>query len=290
MNRLLPALLLLLGLVACRGSGEPEESMTAGHLVIGAAEGAYKASWRLSSAFQSGNPAAFVDIVPGTTPALLDSLLMRRTDQALLDRSLGAADSQAFAAAGLRLFTYPLAFQPVFLLVPSQNPLLELDSLGLRSVLTGEVGNWRELGGPDLPISLFIPPLKGGAMHSLLSFFGGLPTMTAESHGTADSLLAAARRDPGALLVWPWPADDLPWRPLAFGPKQAAVFPDAATILESPGYPFRLDLTYATTRSKLNLAAGFLTFLMSNTGQREYMNMGYRPAAVPVRIVRLTKG
>jgi ABC-type sulfate transport system substrate-binding protein len=49
-------------------------------------------------------------------------------------------------------------------------------------------------------------------------------------------------------------------------------------------------LTYATTRNKVDGAAGFLTFLMSNTGQREYMNLGYRPAAVPVRIVRLTKG
>jgi phosphate transport system substrate-binding protein len=285
-----PTLLIALACLSCQRSEVPEPSMTAGHTVIGAAEAAHKISWKLSAAFQTGNPAAFVDIVRGTTPALLDSLLQRRTEQALLDRALNAADSQAFAAAKLNLFTYALAYHPVYLLVPGQNPVSELDSARLRAVLSGDIGNWRDVGGPDLPISVFIPPLAGGAMHSLLHYFGGLPSVAAESFGTADSLLAAARTDPGALLVWPWPLGGLPWKPLSFGPKAAASFPDAASIMEHPGYPFRLDLTYATTRNKVDVAAGFLTFLMSNTGQREYMNLGYRPAAVPVRIVRLTKG
>jgi len=284
------ALLAFAAVFASCSKAPPEESMTAGHARIGAAESAYKISWHMSATFQAGQPAAFVDIVSGTTPDLLDSLLQRKSEQALLDRQLTAADSAAFAKAGLKLFTYALAFHPVYLLVPPEQKVGTLDSLALRRVLAGEVANWSELGGSMDPVRVYIPSLGGGAMHSLLSYYGGLPAVTASSHGTADSLLAAARGDAGALVVWPWPIAGLPWKPLRFGPPSAPVYPDAATMMKGGGYPFRLELSYVSTRSKLDLAAGFLTFLMSNTGQREYMNRGYRPAAVPVRIVRLTKG
>jgi ABC-type phosphate transport system substrate-binding protein len=283
------ALLVAILLASC-GSPPPEESMTAGHVRIGAAESAYKISWHMSATFQAGYPAAFVDILPGQSGSLLDSLLQGKIEQALLDRRLDALDSAAFQKAGRKLFTYNLAAQPVYLLVPPQQSLTSLDSLALRRVLEGKVGSWAELGGSMDPVHLYIPSLAGGAMHSLLAYYKGLPQVSASAYGSRDSLITAARGDAGALVLWPWPVEGLPWKALAFGPVASPVYPDAATMMEGGGYPFRLDLTYATTRSKQDLAAGFLTFLMSNTGQREYMNQGYRPAAVPVRIVRLTKG
>lgn len=272
------------------GAPSPEESMTAGHARIGAAESAYKISWHMSATFQAGCPSAFVDILPGHSGPLLDSLLQGSMEQALLDRRLDARDSAAFQQAGRKLFTYDLAAQPVYLLVPPEQSMASVDSVSLRRILEGKVASWAELGGSLEPVHLYIPSLAGGAMHALLTYFNGLPQVSAQAHGSRDSLITAARGDAGALVVWPWPVEGLPWKALSFGPPSAPVFPDAVTMMPGGGYPFRLDLTYATTRSKQDLAAGFLTFLMSNTGQREYMNEGYRPAAVPVRIVRLTKG
>ena len=290
----LPAAMLLAGLLAataCHRPQEPEPSMTAGHAVIGAADGAFKIAWRLSATFQAGQPAAFVDITREPASALVDSLLNKRCEEIILDRAPTPAETLAFAQSGLRLFRYPLAYHPVYLLKAAANPALALDSAQLRRVLTGELANWSALGGPVVPLTVYVPGLDDGAVRSLLDYFGGLPTLAAQAAGTPDSLLALARADEGALLVWSRPLELAgALQPLSFGPAGAAIFPDAGTIMGRPRYPFRLDLTYLTTRSKTDVAAGFLTFMTSNTGQREFMNNGYRPAAVPVRIVRLSKG
>jgi phosphate transport system substrate-binding protein len=264
--------------------------MTAGHAVIGAADAAHKIAWKLSAAFQAGQPAAFVDIVAAPATALLDSLLQERREEIILDRAPSPAETLAFHQARLRLLQYPLAYHPVYLLKRRDNPVAALDSAELRAVLLGETRDWSELGGPLAPIHVYVPDLGGGAVRGLLAYFGGLPSLTATVAPTADSLLALARGDEGALLVWDRPLPGPALQALLFGPRGAALFPDAGTIMGQPRYPFRLELTYLTTRNKADVAAGFLTFMTSNTGQREFMNNGYRPAAVPVRIVRLTHG
>jgi ABC-type sulfate transport system substrate-binding protein len=57
--------------------------------------------------------------------------------------------------------------------------------------------------------------------------------------------------------------------------------------MESPRWPFMTTFTYVTTHMKSDVAAGYLTFLVSNDGQKIVMNQGYRPASVPVRIIQM---
>jgi ABC-type sulfate transport system substrate-binding protein len=82
----------------------------------------------------------------------------------------------------------------------------------------------------------------------------------------------------------------LPYRKLRFRNGAEEVTANVKQILEYPRYPFRLDITYVTTKQKSDVAAGFLTYAVSNLGQQRVMNLGYRPASVPVRVVRMKSG
>ena len=265
----------------------PEESMTAGHAVIGASDAVFKLAWKLSAAFQTGNPAAFVDIVRNQNLALVDSLLNERTEEVFLDRTLLPAETLAIRQAGLKLFTYPVAFYPVFLMVARDNPVESIDSLGLHRILTGESRNWRQIGGDDRALTLYTPLPGEGAFQSLVDYFGRLDSVTAEPCSTAEAMLILAAGDGGALLIWSLPIEGLPFKRLSFQRGGMLIPPNVETIMEEPRYPFRLNITYVTTHNKADVAAGYLTFSVGNTGQREVTRLGYRPAAVPVRIVRL---
>ncbi len=280
-----PLLLCILALIGCGKQGNVE-STTAGHAVIGVSDAAYKMAWQLSDAFRAQYPSAFVDIVREDSRVLLDSLLNGKTEQIFLDRPIARDESLVFKQTNIKLLTYPVAYYPVFLLVSRENPVLSLDSASFRGILTGSISNWKQLGGMNEPIRLYVPESREGAMVSVLKFYGGLDSIVAEVCSTATVMLSKAKDDDGVLLVYSQPIEELPYRPLRWVVAYEMVYPDVETILEGPIYPFRLLLTYMTTRSKLDLAAGYLTFLVGNLGQRTFLEAGYRPAAVPVKITR----
>ena len=272
--------------LGCR-SRAPQESMTAGHAVIGASEAVYKLAWKLSSAFQTGNPAAFIDVVRNRNLALVDSLLNERAEEIFLDRTLLPAETLAIRQAGLRLYTYPVAYHPVYLLVAKDNPVESIDSLGLRRILTGAVSNWQQVGGDDRTLTFYTPPPGEGAFQALVDYFGWLDSVAAVPCSTSEAMLQLAGEDEGALLLWQLPLEEVHFKRLSFRRADMLIPPNAETIIEEPRYPFRLNITYVTTHNKADVAAGYLTFCVGNTGQREVMRLGYRPAAVPVRIIRL---
>jgi len=282
------ALLLSTATLGCKPRA-PVESMTAGHAVIGASDAVFNLAWKLSGAFQAGNRAAFVDIVRNNNRALVDSLANQRAEEILLDRRLMPAETLAIKAEGLKIYTYPLAYWPVFLLAAKDNPVGEIDSAELRRALTGELKNWKEIGGDDRRLSVYSPFPGEGGFQTLADYFGGLDSAVVEPCSTSTMLLEKAKDDDGALLIWSLPVEGLPYKQLAFRREGIPIRADVGTLTDIPSYPFRLDITYVTTHNKGDVAAGYLTFIVGNVGQREVMRLGYRPAATPVRIVRMKK-
>jgi ABC-type phosphate transport system substrate-binding protein len=284
---LLSCLVLAAGCSTCKKP--PEESMTAGHAVIGTSDAVYNLAWKLSGTFQSLYPAAFVDIVRSDDRSLVDSLLNERVEEILLDRPLARAESLAFHDAKLKLFTYPVAYYPVYLLVSKDNPVTRIDSAALRAVLMGTMNNWKRLGGGDVPITAYVPLPGDGAFQSLIAYFGGLDSVEAEVCSTSAAMLEKVKNVPGALLVYALPIEGLPYKRLSLLRQDYEIPGNVETIFTEPVYPFKLAITYVTTRNKIDVASGYLTFAVSNAGQREVMRIGYRPAAVPVRIVHMNK-
>jgi phosphate transport system substrate-binding protein len=274
----------------CQQKGKqnvPEENMTAGHAVIGTSDAIFHMAWKLSSAFQASTPTAFVDIVRNDNRSLVDSLLNGKAEEIFLDRALAREESLALLKADFKIYTYPIAYYPVYLLNAKDNPVSNIDSLKLRNILGGVIKNWRDLGGEDLKLTPYLPLPGEGAWESLMQYFGRLDSVDARICSTATQMLELAKDDKGALLVYALPYEDLPYKRLTLEREGYQIPANVETIIEAPTYPFKLNITYVTVRNKLDVAAGYLTFAMGNVGQREAMRLGYRPAAVPVRIVKM---
>lgn len=74
----------------------------------------------------------------------------------------GGADSQTFGlvccplsekeVTKKQLRVFPLALEPILILVNEDNPVSDLTSAQVRKIFKGEIVNWKEVGGDDRPI------------------------------------------------------------------------------------------------------------------------------------------
>ncbi len=280
-------IMLAMCFVTACGPQEPKESMTSGHAEVGANDAVKELGWRLSRDFQTQNKGALIDIVGGSAREWIDSLANKRIEQALLDRTLSKDESLALSGAGLKIYSYPVATYPVYLLVTRENPVEKIDSASFRDILSGTVTDWHAIGGPKLSITTYLPLPGDGSWESLMKFYGRMPSVSGEVCSTYSAMIDKADLDPGALLVCALPYDTEKLKRLVFVRDGLEIPANVKQILEEPIYPFRIDVTYLTTRMKQDVAAGFLTYITGNVGQRRIMSWGYRPASVPVRVVKM---
>jgi ABC-type phosphate transport system substrate-binding protein len=145
--------------------------------------------------------------------------------------------------------------------------------------MTGTWDNWKEAGGPNLPCHPYISLPGEGGWEVCMNYFGFLDTVIAVTCSTHAELIEKAEADPGALAVVSIPIQKTALRKLWWR--------QGKTIVVKPRYPFSLTLTYVTNRQKQDVAAGFLTFIVSNAGQKVVADEGYRPATIPIRIVEM---
>ncbi|MFH1010241.1 MAG: hypothetical protein V1784_03285, partial [bacterium] len=147
--------------------------------------------------------------------------------------------------------------------------------------------NWKEVGGPDIACHPYMPLPGEGGWEVCMNYFGLLDTVSAVICSTQADLIKKAEADPGALALLSVPVAKTNLRKLWWRTGTIEIPPNIKTIVDEPRYPFKIIITYITNRQKQDVAAGFLTFIVSNAGQRVVADEGYRPATIPVRIVEM---
>ena len=289
MNRILKSLILIAlfsTVVWSCGPRAPREGYTVGTALIGTSDAVFEIAASLAQQYQSIHSTAFVSAYRHETRSLIDTLISERTEEIFIDRALTPAETLAFAQHELKLWTYRICYYPVYFMVDTVIGVAAIDSAGLRGILTGQITNWKELGGRNQLITPYIPLPGTGAWATIMDYYGELDSLVAVPCSTDSRMLEMAIDDPGSFLVYSHPPEELHlYKRLRWSVGELRVPANVKRILESPIYPFMMQFTYATTHNKGDVAAGFLTFMMANNGQRTVMERGYRPASVPVRVI-----
>ena len=280
------AMLSILWFAGC-GPAQKETSPTKGSAFLYASSAAEDLGVELAERFESFYPEARVDLASLRTRAAVESLLFGTTEQILLDRPLVKAESLAAAEHSIPIFSYAVASVPLYFGVHPENSLHAIDSVALRNFRTGTWDNGKEAGGPDLFCHPYISLPGEGGWEACMNYFGFLDTVIAVICSTHVDLIEKAEADPGALAVVSIPIQKTSLRKLWWRKGKIEIPPNIKTIVDKPRYPFSLTITYITDRQKQDVAAGFLTFIVSNAGQKVVADEGYRPATIPVRIVEM---
>ncbi len=102
------------------------------------------------------------DEPPGSSPGIR-MLLEGQVDFVQSSRSLRPEEYQLAKQKGIKLKQVPVAVDSIAVAV---NPKLDIPGLTLsqlQAIYTGKIiSNWQEIGGPDLPITLYSRPVSAG--------------------------------------------------------------------------------------------------------------------------------
>lgn len=269
--------------VICDGPGCPD--LTAPRIpvrIVGEADpglalipplvAAFAAARGLDHAVQDGT-ARLTD--PATGQILADiSFTPLPQDQARAELMAGRAELILSPGTEPDMGFRPLALDALVPIAAADNPVAQISSSDLARALSGEVANWAEIGGPDMPLVLHgLAPDSG--LQRALSDRLGRDIAAAEIHPDLGTLAAAVARDPWALGVT-GRAMAGPARVLTM--TDSCGFPLLPTTLavKAEDYPLALPLHLLTPRRRLPLMAReFLEFLTLPQAQAVIAAAGY---------------
>jgi phosphate transport system substrate-binding protein len=136
----------------------PTAGAQAGPLVL---QGSTTVTGRVVGPFKADIEAASgqeLTVIPNHSETGVLALLEGTADLAMvsssLDKEIDAIKSRHPSALTDKLRGFELARTRLALAVHPSNPVRKITRVNLKSVLLGQITNWRDLGGPDLPIRL----------------------------------------------------------------------------------------------------------------------------------------
>lgn len=145
------ALLFLALLAACSKSGEaPVTTATAnalsGQLTLTGSSTVAPLAAEIGKRFESLHPGVRVDVQTGGS------------SRGIADARRGSADigmaSRALKPDETDLAAHTIALDGISLIVQKDNPIRELDDAQVVAIYRGEIGNWKDVGGVDAPITV----------------------------------------------------------------------------------------------------------------------------------------
>jgi hypothetical protein len=102
-------------------------------------------------------------------------------------------------------FAYQIGEEEIVLVVHPQNPAALLDRATARRLFAGQVANWQELGGPDLPVQVWVYAAGEDVQQAFdAAILQGTPAVsTARLATSIEEMAAGIGSDPAAVGLLP---------------------------------------------------------------------------------------
>ena len=167
-----------------------------------------------------------------------------------------------------------LALDALIPIVAPDNPLPRISTTDLAAALSGDVQNWSEIGGPDMP--LVVHGLDAGSdLAAALAARLGQNPIAGQTHADLPALASAVARDPWALAVT-GRASAGAARALPLTDSCGFVLDPSPLSVKSEDYPLTLPIYLLTPQRRLPLMAReFLEFMTLPAAQKAISGAGY---------------
>lgn len=220
----------------------------------------------------SSSAQGFQDLVDGNAQI---AMMTRRPDTAELDAGWQLGDLASHDQE------FVLALDGAAVVVNRENPIAKLDVAQLRRILSGQVRDWREVGGRGA-VHLHLVAGANSARDMIDErVMQGAAYGPAREHADGAALVRAVAADPSGIgfvtLRQPWGAGV---RPLAMSDGGRAVSPTRLAV-QSEDYPLSRRFTLYGSQMMGALSRSFALYAMGQRGQDAVAQAGH--AAVTLR-------
>ncbi|NPV89035.1 phosphate ABC transporter substrate-binding protein PstS family protein [Coprothermobacteraceae bacterium] len=109
----------------------------------------------LAEAFKAKNPKADISVSGGGSGTGIAALINGEIDIANSSRPMKDEELQQAQANKIQMGTFIVARDGLVVVVHPDNPVSRLTLEQVGAIFRGEIKNWKAVGGPDLPITLY---------------------------------------------------------------------------------------------------------------------------------------
>lgn len=222
-----------------------------------------------------------IQVIGGGSGIGFAALQNKTTDLANASRPIKAKEIEACVKAfGKKPTEYKVCLDGLSVYVNAENPVKELSLEQLEKVFTGQVKNWKEVGGKDAPISLYSRENSSGTYE----FFK-------EHVLKGKDFAASAQTMQGTALVLQSiikDANGIGYGGAAYGAgavaigvkktaESVAVLPTEETVVNGTYPIWRYLYVYVNPALDKGEIAQYLTWIRSDDGQKVVKEVGYYP-------------
>jgi len=148
MKKIIVCGLIVLGLVAATEliAAENRALQIEGSTTVGPIADAF------TEAFNKTYPDIKITVTKNGSGNGAAALIDKRCDIAMMSRFMKLEEFKAAVDKGVMPVAHTIALDGVCMIVHPSNPVTELSTKQIHDIYIGEIKNWNQLGGPDMPI------------------------------------------------------------------------------------------------------------------------------------------
>lgn len=227
---------------------------------------------KLGEAYRATHPDVDLEIAAGGSVVGINAVQDGSADLGMVSREIHADEQQS------GLHTSRIAIDVLAIIVHPSNPVQQLTRQQLQAIFTGQIANWREVGGADLAIRPIIREVSSGTRGAFdeLVLKEQEVAATAETQVTAGEVQASVAHEPGAIGY------------VGFANLSSAVATVAIDgVLPTPQsaqrdeYHLKRPLILLTGPLSQPLAQSFVDFALSQEGQQIVTQDGWVTTIAP---------
>lgn len=245
---------------------------------------------RLAEIYMETHPDASIAVTGGGSGVGIAALIANRVHIADASRQIKQKEISRAKENGVVPYEIAIAIDGLSVIVNSENPINHLTIAQIGKIFRGEITNWKELGGPDLKISLYGRQSNSGTyvffMEHVLGNKDYSPRMK-RMNGNAQIVegIIADKAGIGYVGVG-YVYDDkgnirqgLKVLSVAKDEKTEPVTPLIPENVKSGKYPIARALYQYTNGKPKGMVREFIAFILSSEGQKIVDEMGFYPVS-----------
>ena len=237
---------------------------------------------RLAEVYSEKNPGRPVSVTGGGSGTGLAGLRNRTTDIANSSRPIRQREVVDMKSKGVNPVAIVIAIDCIVLVVNQKNKVDELTIGQLGSIFRGEVANWKDLGGDDVPITLYGRQSNSGTYEVFKEnvvngeYADGIRRMSGNSQ-----IVESVKSDVSGIgyvgIGYVQDGADLKVIKVSNNAEEGYVDPRNRTDVETGKYPLTRPLYQYTDGVPSGTIMDFIRFELGPEGQKIVDEMGFIP-------------
>lgn len=230
--------------------------------------------------YMQQNPAVKISVTGGGSGTGIAALLNRQCAIADASRAINAKEIDTANSAGIKPSRIVIAFDALSIIVNTGNPVKTLTKDQVGAIYRGEIKNWSEVGGSDMPINLYGRQSNSGTYGFLQEMVlkGNYSSKMNTMNGNSQ-IAEAVKADPSGIgyigVGYAKQATGVNILDINLSNGQPAVSPVDKPAVMSGKYPIARPLYQYVNGNPAGAVKAFIQFELSTEGQKIVEEEGF---------------